>query len=469
MSVNVFAPDPAVVASAARQLAREGLAVIREVVLPETFQPPLTDLVFLTAGERVEVYIDARIRYAGKSSIWQQMAAQPAAPGNARLVAEAGGDLRAAWHMLIERLLSAGGSVHRSTWSAEDPVDDQDEHGAASGQIDLADGPRRVENLTDLAEVRRRVQDPDGDRYLDPTALYQTLSTAVRGQDEALRTLSQRATLHVARKAPRRPATVFAVGPTGVGKTKTAEELAGALSRVGYGYCRLDMAEYQERHRVSQLLGAPQGYLGYGDGSQLVDALLAHPRTVVLFDEIEKAHPEVLRALMNAMDAGRLSTAAPAADNGREIDCRRAIFIFTSNLDATGIQRDLETRQGFGDPLVVNEVCRSRLRAAGIAPELIGRISEFLVFRPLTVETRAEIMALVIAAVAQDYGLAVEHIEPAVIASLLGRAESGSLGVRPDEYLVDSLLGPAFAQSAAAGWQTVEVRAGPPYACLPWG
>ena len=108
---------------------------------------------------------------------------------------------------------------------------------------------------------------------------------------------------------------MFAVGPSGVGKTRAAEALAQALNGLleagaGYQFLRLDMAEYQESHRVSQLLGAPQGYVGHGEGSQLLDTLAANPRTIVLFDEIEKAHPSILRVLMNAMDAGRLSSSS---------------------------------------------------------------------------------------------------------------------------------------------------------------
>ncbi|MDQ3181832.1 MAG: AAA family ATPase [Acidobacteriota bacterium] len=158
--------------------------------------------------------------------------------------------------------------------------------------------------------------------------------------------LSSRVSRHLARSNPRRPTTVFAVGPTGVGKTQTAETLARSLSRLmpnrqNFHFLRLDMSEYQERHRVSQLLGAPQGYIGYGEGAQLLDALAMYPRCVVLFDEIEKAHPDILRTLMNAMDAGRISS--PHQNNGnRQIDCRKAIFCFTSNLESSGILQELK-------------------------------------------------------------------------------------------------------------------------------
>jgi ATP-dependent Clp protease ATP-binding subunit ClpB len=331
--------------------------------------------------------------------------------------------------------------------------------------------PVRPEDLTDLDEVRANLREPAGPRYLDEVALLERLSAHVRGQDDALRTLARAVCHHLARRSPARPATLFAVGPTGVGKTKTAESLPLALQAldpdgIGYGFLRLDMPEYQERYRVSQLLGSPQGYVGYGEGAQLADALSANPRTIVLFDEIEKAHPDVLRALMNAMDAGRLST-AQRTERGRELDCRRAIFLFTSNLDASGILNDLEQRSAFGNPAVADEVCRRHLRGLGIKPELIGRIQRFLVFRPLSASTRAEIVGLAIVRVAAEYGVHIGRIDPDVIVAILNRVQSDGFGARPDEYLVDEMLGPVFVQAAATMHSPVEIRGGPPFECVP--
>lgn len=331
--------------------------------------------------------------------------------------------------------------------------------------------PLRPEKLTDLVAVQKLLQ-PTGPLYLDEDKLFREMRNYVRGQDEALLTLARAVSRQVARCRPSRPATLFAVGPTGVGKTRTAESLPLALRTLdsngaGYGYVRLDMAEYQERYRVSQLLGAPQGYIGYGEGSQLVDSLVASPKTIVLFDEIEKAHADVLRTLMNLMDAGRLSSAAATAC-GREIDCRHAIFLFTSNLDVSGILGDLEMREGFGKPQVVDAVCRNRLRAAGIKPELIGRIGHFLVFRPLTAHTLSEIVSMALARVAREYGLQVARIDPALIVRILDQIRCDDFGARPYEYLVDDILGHAFAQAVMMhGRSPVELRAGPPVQCSP--
>lgn len=333
--------------------------------------------------------------------------------------------------------------------------------------------PIEPAQLTNLDAVQAGVNGDDRRAFLDDEALMAELTRHVRGQGEALQTLSRRVSRHVARARPRRPLTVFAIGPTGVGKTKTAESLPVVLKtldarRAGYGYLRLDMSEYQERHRVSQLLGAPQGYVGYSDGAQLVDVLAANARTIVLFDEIEKAHPNVLRALMNAIDAGHLSSAMATAA-GREIDCRDAIFFFTSNLDAAGILQELETREGFADSTIVDAVVRDHLRAAGLAPELVGRIGCFLVFRPLTAATRAEIATLAIARVGEEYGLRIVHVDPMLVLEILHRGSGSDLGARPDEFLVDEVLGAAFTRAAAARIaEPVAVLSGPPIVCVPW-
>jgi hypothetical protein len=308
--------------------------------------------------------------------------------------------------------------------------------------------------LTDIKAVQKAVRENDTPLCISEADLFREMSLQVRGQDLALRILCKRVSLHVARLNPRRPTTLFAVGPTGVGKTRAAETLPQVLRNLdphgtGFNYLRLDMSEYQESHRISQMLGAPQGYIGYGEGAQLTDALSMNPRTVVLFDEIEKAHPNILKALMNAMDAGRLSSAATIGSS-REIDCRQAIFIFTSNLEAGKILDDLEQRGISDDPAVTDQLCRLRLRQTGIAPELIGRVTTFLMFHPLSIETRAEIITLSIVRVAEEYGVRVAYVEPAIIVIIVEASKGNEFGARPDEYLIDEMLGPAFARAAAA-------------------
>jgi ATP-dependent Clp protease ATP-binding subunit ClpA len=326
-------------------------------------------------------------------------------------------------------------------------------------------------SLTDMNSVRQALvsEEQRQSQPVDEKEIARRLGEVVLGQEAAVQAVAGVVARHCARVAPKRPAVLFAVGPTGVGKTRVAEMLAKVLreqqgNSKRFGYLRLDMTEYQEAHRVSQLIGSPQGYVGHGEGAQLVDALRANPRTVVLFDEIEKAHPSILRLLMNAMDAGRLSTASGGSE-GRDVDCREAFFVFTSNLDADGILSELANRKGFGDRCVEDEVCRRRVRKAGIAPEIVGRIGRFLVFRQLSSETRAAILALTISEVASEYGVTVRYIEPAVIVDLMRQLESADFGARPAQYLVDELLGSLFARAARSGQTDIHL-AGPPYRVL---
>jgi hypothetical protein len=327
-------------------------------------------------------------------------------------------------------------------------------------------------DLTDLAAVRRQgTAGSDHPTVVDEEDLIRRLGARIRGQDDAIRAMAKQLGRHIVRCAPRRPASLMAVGPTGVGKTASAEAAAAILahhggSGAGYGYLRIDMNEYQERHRIAQLLGAPQGYVGYGEASQLIQALRRDPRTLVLFDEIDKAHPDLFRSLMNAVDAGRLSS--PSASNGSyTVDCRHAVFLFTSNSQAYGILEDLEQRQVFANRATVDAVCRKHLQLAGVAPELLGRIGGFLVFRPLKDAVRAEIVTLAIARVAEEYGVRIAHIDPTVVSTILCTSSDRQFGARPDEFIIDDMLGSCFAQARAQGHRLVRLDAGPPARCMP--
>jgi ATP-dependent Clp protease ATP-binding subunit ClpB len=198
----------------------------------------------------------------------------------------------------------------------------------------------------------------------------------VVGQDEAIMAVAN--TVRAARAGlqdPNRPLGSFLfLGPTGVGKTETARALAEFLFDEEQALVRIDMSEYQERHTVSRLIGAPPGYVGYDEAGQLTEAVRRRPYSVVLFDEVEKAHPEVLNILLQVLDDGRLTDA-----QGRTIDFRNTIVIMTSNLGSVWItERDLswdeiQTR--------VMDAVRGHFR-----PELINRIDEIVIFKPLGIE-----------------------------------------------------------------------------------
>ena len=160
------------------------------------------------------------------------------------------------------------------------------------------------------------------------------LRERVVGQDEAIEAVAN--TVRAARAGlqdPNRPLGSFLfLGPTGVGKTETARALAEFLFDDEQAMVRIDMSEYQEKHTVSRLIGAPPGYVGYDEAGQLTEAVRRRPYSVVLFDEVEKAHPEVLNVLLQLLDDGRLTDA-----QGRTVDFRNTIVIMTSNLGSQWI------------------------------------------------------------------------------------------------------------------------------------
>jgi ATP-dependent Clp protease ATP-binding subunit ClpB len=208
--------------------------------------------------------------------------------------------------------------------------------------------------------------------------LDEILHERIVGQDEAVQLVTDaiiRARSGV--KDPRRPIGSFLfLGPTGVGKTELAKSLAAALFDTEDNMIRIDMSEYQERHTVSRLVGAPPGYVGYEEGGQLTEAVRRKPYSVVLFDEVEKAHPDVFNALLQVLDDGRLTDG-----QGRTVDFRNTVIIMTSNIGSQylleGTTSDGEIKPDARD-LVLAEM-RGHFR-----PEFLNRLDDIVVFRPLT-------------------------------------------------------------------------------------
>jgi ATP-dependent Clp protease ATP-binding subunit ClpA len=203
------------------------------------------------------------------------------------------------------------------------------------------------------------------------------------------------------------------------------------------------------------LLGAPPGYIGYSDGGLLVDALTSDGRAVVLFDEIEKAHPQVLQVLMNLMDAGRLSH---PRGGGEPIDARSALLCFTSNAGADALSKKISADDDSAD---VDGRVRSALVASNFLPEFVGRLSACLHFRPLSDEAVIEIAALSVARVADEYGLNIGYIEPTVVQQVVDLADAGRFGARMIEYAVERLLAPLFAKHAGREHESLRLLGGP--------
>ncbi|MCH7982870.1 MAG: AAA family ATPase [Chloroflexi bacterium] len=226
-----------------------------------------------------------------------------------------------------------------------------------------------------------RLIEGEGERLLN---LEERLHTRVIGQDHAVEVLSDAVRrARAGLKDPKRPIGSFIfLGPTGVGKTELARALAEFMFDDEDNMIRVDMSEFQERHTVSKLIGAPPGYIGYDEGGHLTDAVRRRPFSVVLFDEIEKAHPDVFNTLLQVLEDGRLTDS-----HGRTVDFRNTIIIMTSNLGSEGINREAfgfqkQSREDTEDTRMrmhVEEALEKQFR-----PEFLNRLDEFIVFDSLT-------------------------------------------------------------------------------------
>ena len=283
---------------------------------------------------------------------------------------------------------------------------------------------RNIDKVVDAEDIAHLVAKWTGipvSRLLEAEAekllhMEERLHQRVIGQDEAIEAVSD--ALRRARaglKDPRRPIGSFMfLGPTGVGKTELARALAGFLFDDEDTMVRLDMSEYMEKHTVSRLIGAPPGYVGYDEGGQLTEAVRRRPFRVILFDEIEKAHPDVFNVLLQVLEDGRLTDG-----HGRTVDFRNAVVIMTSNLGTAelgrrslGLHRDT-TWQDERERLraAVEEALRKTFR-----PEFLNRLDETIVFNQLTQEQIAHIVELLMRDVANrmaERGVTVELTEGA--------------------------------------------------------
>jgi ATP-dependent Clp protease ATP-binding subunit ClpB len=220
-----------------------------------------------------------------------------------------------------------------------------------------------------------RLQEGEREKLL---RLDQILHERVVGQEEAVQLVSDaiiRARSGI--KDPRRPVGSFIfLGPTGVGKTELAKSLAAALFDTEENIVRLDMSEYQERHTVSRLVGAPPGYVGYEEGGQLTEAVRRKPYSVVLFDEVEKAHSDVFNTLLQVLDDGRLTDA-----QGRTVDFRNTVIIMTSNIGSQYLVQDAVA--GGEIKPDVRELVLAEMRSH-FRPEFLNRLDDIVLFKPLT-------------------------------------------------------------------------------------
>ena len=277
--------------------------------------------------------------------------------------------------------------------------------------------------------------------------LDDTLHKRVVGQDEAV----QKVTEAILRSRagisdPNRPIGSFLfLGPTGVGKTELAKSLAESLFDDEHNIVRIDMTEYMEKFSVSRLIGAPPGYVGYDEGGQLTEAVRRKPYSVVLFDEIEKAHPDVFNILLQILDDGRITDS-----QGRTVDFKNTIIILTSNLGSQylldGIGEDGSISPE-AQELVMGELRRS------FRPEFLNRLDETILFRPLTRENLDGIIEIMIEGLRRrlaDQSLKLE-LTDAAKALIIERGYDPLYGARPLRRVLQSSVETLIARTILRG------------------
>ena len=289
--------------------------------------------------------------------------------------------------------------------------------------------------------------------------LDETLHKRVVGQDEAVQAVTeaiQRSRAGI--QDPNRPIGSFLfLGPTGVGKTELAKALAQALFDDENNMVRIDMSEYMEKYSVSRLIGAPPGYVGYEEGGQLTEAVRRKPYSVVLFDEVEKAHPDVFNVLLQVLDDGRITDS-----QGRTVDFKNTILILTSNLGSEYILN------GINADGTIEESAKEQVRALlrrTFRPEFLNRLDEIVFYKPLTKENVTKIIDLQIAKL--NDRLADQQIRceltPAAKAAIVDAAYDPQYGARPlrryVQHTVETMLSKRLLRGDITPGQTVTVDA----------
>ena len=287
--------------------------------------------------------------------------------------------------------------------------------------------------------------------------MEETLHQRLIGQDEAVKAVSKAIRrARVGLKNPNRPIASFIFsGPTGVGKTELTKSLASYFFGSEEAMIRLDMSEFMERHTVSKLIGSPPGYVGFNEGGQLTEAVRRRPYTVVLFDEVEKAHPDVFNLLLQLLEDGRLTDS-----KGRTVDFKNTLLIMTSNIGSKVIEKgggglgfefsgdSVEDSQYNRIKSLVNEELKQYFR-----PEFLNRLDEIIVFRQLSkneVKEIAELMLQEVFARLQDKGIKLS-VTDAFKERLVEEGYNPSYGARPLRRAVMRLLEDSLAEEVLSG------------------
>ena len=308
-----------------------------------------------------------------------------------------------------------------------------------------------------------QLTEEEGQRLLH---LEETLHRRIVGQEEAVSAVARAIRRgRVGLKDPRRPIGSFLfLGPTGVGKTELCKALAEAMFGDEDAMLRFDMSEYMEKHTVSRLVGSPPGYVGYEEGGQLTEAVRSHPYSVVLFDEIEKAHPDVFNILLQILEDGRLTDS-----QGRHVDFKNTVIIMTSNVGARLIT-DKKKSLGFAaqetpeaDAARMKEQVLEELKSL-FRPEFLNRVDDCIVFRKLTQEDIRQIAVRLLEKLQKrmaDLGVEVEF-SPETVAQIAEEGFDPVYGARPLRRAIQTRLEDPLAEEMLAG----HIRAGVPAVCV---
>ena len=310
-----------------------------------------------------------------------------------------------------------------------------------------------------------RVAEEESERLL---RLEEELHQRVIGQDEAVIAVSKAVRrARAGLKDPKRPIGSFLfLGPTGVGKTELARSLASNLFGDENAMIRIDMSEYMEKHAVSRLVGAPPGYVGYDEGGQLTEAVRRRPYSVVLFDEVEKAHPDFFNVLLQVLDDGRLTD-----NQGRTVDFRNTVIIMTSNLGAKYLKEDTAAMgflaaKGEGENRKDKESMKKDVLQAvksHFRPEFLNRIDEMIVFHALETEQLQRIVRILLQSVTtrlHEQGMELEVSDEAM-EKIVAEGTDFAMGARPlkraIQRLVEDPISDAILEGKAGEGKTIHV------------